>query len=446
MVTIVVTSNYPDVVSERTRLKSLFRSYDQERIFHLLTTSRLSRNYARHDRLVRFDLRRTFGAEAAPWNIEIDNDPSRGSIAPGLEHDESFRDLTTQNETGEITNDQDPAFNSTVKENSEQSVYTTADMPNITTVINSSIMSSTASTYSSGGPLRMYESIYTSFTSKSSQSHTVMSSGLSTNPYGARPTIFDNQNPNSLYLHNLPRAHSRMYTPPTNSYIFSTQSNLPGGWGHYSQYLSRNQHISQPIETHPQTQPLPLSIETSHTSPPVNSHPNTARVHFENYPPEGLDPWVNLNKASRIETSQSSYPPQTETQSVMNNVTSSRIENAQPTINRLNPLYPEGAKGYNPQPPLGENMRSSFAGQGPHQQIDSSMGLHPPTDGYPWPYPPMFPPPGYYPPMTYGQAYGQPALPIDYRYTQKYDPRYASLSQPSPGECTTCGSGIFLKF
>ena len=105
MATSVVTSNHPDVVAERTRLKSLFGSYDKERIFHLLTTSRLSREGTMLDlidRLVRFDLLRTYGAEAAPWNIEIDNDPSRGSLAPGLEHDESFDDVTTQNEQGRL--------------------------------------------------------------------------------------------------------------------------------------------------------------------------------------------------------------------------------------------------------------------------------------------------------------------------------------------------------
>ena len=137
-----------------------------------------------------------------------------------------------------------------MKENSEQSVYTTAAMPNITTVTNSSIMSSTASTYSSEGPLRICESIYTGLTSKSSQPHTVMSSGLSTNPYRARPKVFENQNPNSLYLHNLPRAHSTMYTPSTNSYVSSIQSNLPGGWDtthntfrKTSTYLNLSKHI-----------------------------------------------------------------------------------------------------------------------------------------------------------------------------------------------------------
>ena len=70
-------SGHHEVITERTRLESVFRSYDQERILHLLKTSRLSREGTMPeliDRLVRFDLRRTFGAEAASWDIASDNE------------------------------------------------------------------------------------------------------------------------------------------------------------------------------------------------------------------------------------------------------------------------------------------------------------------------------------------------------------------------------------
>ena len=74
------TINPSELVLERRRLESVFRSYDLEKIVHLLKTSRLSREGSTPeliDRLVRFDLRRTFGAEPAPWDIASDNDPSR---------------------------------------------------------------------------------------------------------------------------------------------------------------------------------------------------------------------------------------------------------------------------------------------------------------------------------------------------------------------------------
>ena len=62
------TINPSEVVAERTRLESVFRSYDLEKIVHLLKTSRLSREGSTLeliDRLVKFDLRPTFGEEAA---------------------------------------------------------------------------------------------------------------------------------------------------------------------------------------------------------------------------------------------------------------------------------------------------------------------------------------------------------------------------------------------
>ena len=52
------------------------------------------------DRLVRFDLRRTFGAEAASWDIASDNDPMRGTLMPSLEFDESFDDVTIRTDVG----------------------------------------------------------------------------------------------------------------------------------------------------------------------------------------------------------------------------------------------------------------------------------------------------------------------------------------------------------
>ena len=119
-------SGHYDVITERTRLESVFRSYDQERILHLLKTSRLSREGSMPDlidRLVRFDLRRTFGAEAASWDIASDNDPTRATLMPSLEFDESFDDVTTRTDVGEVTNEQNPALNYTVRENSEQPAY-----------------------------------------------------------------------------------------------------------------------------------------------------------------------------------------------------------------------------------------------------------------------------------------------------------------------------------
>ena len=84
------TMHQSEVVAERTRLESVFRSYDLEKIVHLLKTSRLSwegSTLELIDRLVRFDLRRTFRAEAAPWDVVSDNDPSRGSLVPSLDYD-----------------------------------------------------------------------------------------------------------------------------------------------------------------------------------------------------------------------------------------------------------------------------------------------------------------------------------------------------------------------
>ena len=161
-------NNQAEIVAERDRLESVFRSYDHERIFCLLKTSRLSRERVIPDlidHLVRFDLRRTFGAEAAPWDIASDNDPSRGSLAPSLECDESFDDVTSRTEAGEVTHEDDLVFNSTVKANSEQAAHTTAVVSTIITLSNSRLVSSTVSTYSMGLTPRMHETIYQGFES-----------------------------------------------------------------------------------------------------------------------------------------------------------------------------------------------------------------------------------------------------------------------------------------
>ena len=114
-------NNQAEIVAERDRLESVFWSYDHENILRLLKTSRLSREgdiTDLIDRLVIFDLRRTFGAGAAQWDIAYDNDPSRGYLAPSLSYDESFDDVTSRTEASEVTHDEDPVFNSTV--NSEK--------------------------------------------------------------------------------------------------------------------------------------------------------------------------------------------------------------------------------------------------------------------------------------------------------------------------------------
>ena len=101
-------NNQAEIVAERDRLESVFRSYDHESIFHLLKSSRTSREGVipdLTDRLVRFDLRRTFAAEEAPWDIASDNYPSRGSLVPSLECDESFDDATSRTEAGEVTHE-----------------------------------------------------------------------------------------------------------------------------------------------------------------------------------------------------------------------------------------------------------------------------------------------------------------------------------------------------
>ena len=178
------TINPSEVVAGRTRLESVFRSYDLEMIVHLLKTSRLSREGSTPeliDLLVKFDLRRTFGAEAAPWDIASDNDPSRGSLVPSLDYHESFEEVTARTGMGEVPHEEDPAFNSTVMENSEQATHTATVVSTVTTVTNSSLASSTVSTYSTGLPPRAYESFYKGFSSRLNQARSVMSTSISLN-------------------------------------------------------------------------------------------------------------------------------------------------------------------------------------------------------------------------------------------------------------------------
>ena len=245
-------NNQAEIVAERDRLESVFRSYDHERIFRLLKTSRLSREGLIPDLidcLVRFDLRRIFGAEAAPWYIASDNDPSRGSLAPSLECDESFDDVTSRTEAGEVTHEENPAFNSTVKENSEQAAHTVAVVSTITTVSNSSLVSSTVSTYSMRLTPRVYETIYQGFASKVNQSRPVMSTGFSSNQNEARDKTFDSQNLNCQYSYNLPRAQSTMYHQSENSQYGSAQ--------HYTHYFYQDQQTRPPIGTHILNRQLP---------------------------------------------------------------------------------------------------------------------------------------------------------------------------------------------
>ena len=49
-------NNQAEIVAEMDRLDSVFRSYDKERIFRLLKTSRLSREGVIPDLIDRFDL------------------------------------------------------------------------------------------------------------------------------------------------------------------------------------------------------------------------------------------------------------------------------------------------------------------------------------------------------------------------------------------------------
>ena len=252
-------NNQAEIVAERDRLESVFRSYDHENILHLRKTSRLSSEgdiTDLIDRLVRFDLHRTFGAGAAPWDIASDNDPTRGSVAPSLGHDESFDDVTSRTEASEVTHDEDPAFNSTVKENSEQAAHTTAVVSTITTV------SSTVSTYSTGVTPRVYEAIYQGFASRVNQPRSLMSTGLSANQNETRDKTLDSQNLNSQYSYT-PRAQSTMYQPWENSQFLYTQPNLPSSAEHYTHLI----WVITQISKHARLSELIFSINSYHHLP-----------------------------------------------------------------------------------------------------------------------------------------------------------------------------------
>ena len=212
-----------------------------------------------------------------------------------------------------------------------------------------------------------------------------------------------------------------MYHPFENSHLPYTPANIPGGAEHYTQYLFQDQQPSQPIGAHIHNRQLPPFIKAPYVPPPRTSQPQTARVQ----PPVDSEPLINLNKTSRIETSQSSNPSRTEpgplgeanlqlpgAQSAgaanphpaANWFLSSRIGYPRSSINQQIPWGFEEARRYNPQPPLVENASLPLAGQGPHQGVDSSEGFYLPNIVYQWSYPPMFSQPGYYPPMPYGPA------------------------------------------
>ena len=355
-------------------------------------------------------MRRTFGAEAAPWDIASDNDPSRGSLVPSLDYDESFDEVTARTGMGEVTHEEDPAFNSTVMENSEQATHTTTVVSTVTTVTNSSLVSSTISIYSTGFPPRAYESIYKGFSSRLNQPRSVMSTSVSLNQNETRDKIVDSQNITSQHSYNLPRVQSTMYRPFENSHLSYTQANISSGAEHYTQYLFQDQQTRQPIGAHIYNRQLPPFIKAPYVPPPRTSQPQTARVHFENQLPVDSEPLINLNKTSRIGTSQSSNHSRTESgplgeanlqllgpqsagaanpHPAANQSLSSRIGYPQSSINQQILSGFEEAR-YNPQPPLVGNARLPFAGQSPQQGVDGSGGFYPPNFGYQWPYTPMF--------------------------------------------------------
>ena len=470
-------SNEMEIATEKGRLESVFQSYDQEKITHLLKTSRLGREGSRSeliDCLVRFDLRRTFGAEAALWDVATDNDPSRGSLVPRLEYDESFDDITTRTNTGEYTHVEDPAFNSTVKENSEQPTQTTSVVSTVTLATNSSLVFSSASTYSTGYPPRAYDAIYRGLAARLNDSvrlnqpRSVMSTGASLNQSGMRDRIMDSQNQNSQYLYNPPRAQSTMYHPSENNRPPHTQTHIPGDGEHYTQYLYQDQQSRQPIGTHILNRQLPPFTKAPHVNPANTLQTQMARVHFENQSLADTEQLINLNRPSRIETNQLSHPSRTEpdlpvgvrsqlqgsvpqsagetnTQPATNHFLSSQI-GYQSSINQKNPLGLDEAKRCNNLRPGVENARSLFAGQNPYQGVDGSFGCYPPNVGYQWPYPPMLPQQGYVPPMPYGQAYGQSAFPLDFRNASQNDPRYISFPHPSGIDMSRRSSSLDTTF
>ena len=229
-----------------------------------------------------------------------------------LDYDESYDEVTARTGMGEVRHEEDPAFNSTVMENSEQPTHTTTVLSTVTTVTNSSHVSSTVSTYSTGPPHRAYESIYKDFSSRLNQPRSVMSTSVSLNQNETRDKIVDSQNITSQHSYNLPRTQSTMYHPFENSHFSYTRANISGGAEHYTQYLLQAQQTRQPIGAHIHNRQLPPFIKAHYVPPLRTSQPQTARVHFKNQTPVDSEPLINLIKTSRIETSQSSNPSRTE--------------------------------------------------------------------------------------------------------------------------------------
>ena len=155
-------------------------------------------------------------------------------MGPSLDYDESFDEVTARTGMGEVTHEEDPAFNSTVMENSEQATHAATVVSTVTTVTNSSLVSSTVSTYSTGLPPRAYESIYKGFSSRLNQPRSVMSINVSLKQNETRDKIVDRQNITSQHSYNLPRAQSTMYHPSENSHFSYSQANIPGGAEHYT--------------------------------------------------------------------------------------------------------------------------------------------------------------------------------------------------------------------
>ena len=133
--------------------------------------------------------------------------------------------------------EEDPTFNSTVKENSEQAAHTTGVVSSITTVTNSSLVSSTVSRYYTELTPRVYETIDKGFSSIVNQHRSAMNTGFSSNQNEARDKIFDSQNLNSQNSYYLRRAQSTMYHQSENSQLPYTPANLPDSAEHYTHYL-----------------------------------------------------------------------------------------------------------------------------------------------------------------------------------------------------------------
>ena len=103
----------------------------------------------------------------------------------------------------------------------------------------------------------------------------------------------------------IPRAQSTMYQPWENSQFPYTQPNLPGSAEHYTHQYYPEQQTRPPIGTHILHKQLPPFTKVSDVTSPRTSQSQTARVHFEEHPAVDSRPLIDLNRTSRIETSQS---------------------------------------------------------------------------------------------------------------------------------------------